>query len=144
LAFTSGAIVGGIKAGENRSRPTGHRGPLVIHASKSRRYLAGDYADQLPGLPSAEQFDFGALIGVVEVVDCVPVEEVEGDPFAVGPWCWVLSGACRIRPVPFKGQVGLFDVPDQLVGPLPLCRYAPAASNETRLNGGPLDSPGGG
>ena len=54
-----------------------------------------------------------ALVGVVEVVDCVPVEEVEGDPFAVGPWCWLLARAHPIRPVPFKGQVSLFDIPDQ-------------------------------
>jgi hypothetical protein len=114
----------GIKAVENRSRPTRHRGPLLIHASKSRRYLGGNYADLLPGLPPVEQFDFGGLVGVVEVVDCVPVAEVAGDPFAVGPWCWLLSGARRFSAVPFKGQVGLFDVPDQLVEPLRLCRNA--------------------
>lgn len=108
------AIVAGIKTVENRSRPTRHRGPLVIHASKSRRYLDGDYADLLPGLPPVEQLDFGALIGVVEVVDCVPLAEVEGDPFAVGPWCWILSRAQRIWPVPCKGQVSFFGVPDTL------------------------------
>jgi hypothetical protein len=57
----------------------------------------------LPGLPPAEQFDFGALVGVVEVVDCVPLTEVEDDPFAVGPWCWILRQARLIRPVPFRG-----------------------------------------
>jgi hypothetical protein len=66
-------------------------------------------------LPPA-QLDFGALVGVVEVVGCVPVAQVEGDPFAVGPWCWLLAGARPIRPVPFKGQVALFRVPHQLVG----------------------------
>jgi ASCH domain-containing protein len=110
------AIVHGLKTVENRSRPTTHRGPLLIHASKSRRYLASDYADLLPGLPPADQLDFGALVGVVEVVGCMPVAEVEGDPFAVGPWCWLLAGARRIRPVPFKGQVGLFDVPEAHIG----------------------------
>ncbi len=136
------AIVAGIKTVENRSRPTRHRGPLAIHASKSRRYLAGDYARLLPGLPSVEQLDYGALVGVVEVGDCVPVAEVEGDPFAVGPWCWLLRGVRRIRPVPFKGQVGLFTVPDRLMEPLRLCRTAPAASNESRVSRSPLDSAG--
>jgi hypothetical protein len=116
------AIVSGLKKVENRWRRTNHRGPLVIHASRSRRYLAGDYSRLLPSLPPVEQLDFGALVGVVEVEDCVPVAEVEGDPFAVGPWCWLLAGARRIRPVAFKGQVGLFDVPDQLVMPLRHCR----------------------
>jgi hypothetical protein len=79
-------------AGSNglSSAPTRHRWALVIHASRSRRYLAGDHSDLLPGLPPAEELHFGVLVGVVEVVDCVPVGEVEGDPFAVGPWCWVL------------------------------------------------------
>jgi hypothetical protein len=112
------AIVAGLKTVENRSRPTSHRGPLVIHASRSRRYLADDYASLLPGLPPVEQLDFGALVGVVEVVGCVPLAEVEGDPFASGPWCWLLAGARQIRPAPFKGQVGFFAVPESLVVPL--------------------------
>ena len=100
---------------ENRSWPTRYRGPLVIHASRSRRYLAGDYAGLLPGLPPVEQLDFGALVGIVEVVDCVPLAEVEGDPFAVGPWCWMLRAPRAIRPVPYRGQVSFFDVPARLV-----------------------------
>jgi hypothetical protein len=116
------AIVQGIKKVENRSRPTQHRGPLVIHASRSRRYLGGHYADLLPGLPPEAELDFGVLVGVVEVVDCVPLAEVEGDPFAVGPWCWLLARARRIRPVPFKGQVSLFNIPDGLVVRLHRCR----------------------
>jgi hypothetical protein len=111
------AIVTGIKKVENRSRPTRHRGPLVIHASRSRRYLKADYAALLPNLPPIEQLEFGALVGVVEVVGCVPVAEVEGDPFAVGPWCWVLAGARQVRSIPFKGQVGIFRVPEQFLTP---------------------------
>jgi hypothetical protein len=138
------AIVHGLKTIENRSRPTSHRGPLAIHASRSRRYLGEDFADLLPCLPPAEQLDFGALVGVVEVVGCVPLAEVEGNPFAVGPWCWLLARARRIRPVPFKGQVGLFLVPDRLVVPPRRCRNAPARANEPRLNRDPPDSPGDG
>jgi hypothetical protein len=124
------AIVHGIKTVENRSLPTRHRGPLVVHASKSRHYLGDDFADLLPGLPPVQQLDFGALVGVVEVVGCVPVVEVEGDPFATGPWCWLLAGARPIGPHAFKGQVGLFHVPDRLAQMLlrPL-RIAPGESN---------------
>jgi hypothetical protein len=80
----------------------------VIRASRSRRYLGLDFAGLLPGLPSAEQLDFGALVGVVEVVGCVPLGEVEGNPFAVGPWCWIVRNPRPIRPVPWKGQVTFF------------------------------------
>ena len=129
------AIVQGLKHLENRSRRTNHRGPLVIHASRSRRYCRGDYADLLPGLPTWDALDYGALVGVVEVVDCVPLAEVEDDRFATGPWCWILRGARRVRPVPFLGHVGLFEVPSRLVR---------ATGGTARLNpgvSGPTDRP---
>jgi hypothetical protein len=135
------AIVTGIKRVENRSRPTRHRGPLVIHASRSRRSLGQDFGELLPNLPPVEQLDFGALIGVVEIVGCVPVAEVEGDPFAVGPWCWLLANARRIQPARFRGLVSLFKVPDRLVVPLPRCRNAQTRGKEQRLDRGPLDLP---
>ena len=59
----------------------------------------------------------------------MPLAEVEGDLFAVEPWCWVLSGARHCRPVPFTGQVSLFSVPNQLLEPPGLCRNAHSASN---------------
>jgi hypothetical protein len=61
------------------------------------------------------ELDYGALVGVVEVVGCVPLAEVEGDPFALGPWCWILRRPRRIRHVSWKGQVGFFDVPARLL-----------------------------
>jgi hypothetical protein len=135
------AIVAGLKTVENRSRPTRHRGPLVVHASKSRRYLQGDYADLLPGLPPWEELDYGALIGVVEVVGCVPLTEVGGDPFASGPWCWLLSQAQPIRPVPFKGHVSLFDTPDDLLERTACGRAALTVRPASRINRRPPDRP---
>lgn len=73
--------------------------------------MGGDYALLLPRLPDWDQLDFGALVGVVDVVDCVPIGEIAGDPFAVGPWCWRLANASVIKPRPWKGQVSFFDVP---------------------------------
>src|SRR5262249_28755770 len=87
----------------------------AVHASRSRRYVKGDSSELLPGLPPWGELDYGALVGVVEVVDCVPLAEVEGDPFAMGPWCWLLGQARRIRPIPFQGKVGFFDLPAWLV-----------------------------
>jgi hypothetical protein len=58
------------------------------------------------------------LVGVVEVVNCVPLAEVEGDLFASGPWCWILGRAYCIHSVLFTGQVGLFNVPNHLLMPL--------------------------
>jgi hypothetical protein len=112
---------------ENRYRRTRYRGPLVIHASCSQRYKGGDYSALLPGLPPWDELDFGALIGIVDVVDCLPLAEVAADPFAVGPWCWMLANARRIKPVPFRGQVSFFSVPANLVEPLSPSRTGPAS-----------------
>jgi hypothetical protein len=30
---------------------------------------------------------FGAIIGSVDLIDCVPLENVEGQPYANGRWC---------------------------------------------------------
>jgi hypothetical protein len=130
-------IVHGLKTIENRFRRVHYRGPLVIHASRSRRYCRGDYSGLLPGLPPWDALDYGALVGVVELVDCVPLTEVEGDPFAVGPWCWLLRRPRRLRPVPFAGQVSFFDVPDRLIEALPgAVRIDPGASG---VGKGPRD-----
>jgi len=80
--------------------PSRHRGPLAIHASKSRRHVAGDCSGVQPDLPPVEELPSGALVGVFQGLGFVPLVEVDGDPFAVGPWCWVLSGARCCRPVP--------------------------------------------
>jgi hypothetical protein len=120
------SIVHGIKTVENRWRPTSHRGPLVIHASRSRRYCRGAYSELLSGLPPSDQLDFGALIGVVDVVNCMPVADVMGQPFAEGPRCWILANARPIKPVPFKGKISLFPVSKNVIVPLnqPLNRVA--------------------
>jgi hypothetical protein len=117
---------------ENRTWPTAHRGPLLIHAGSSRAELAlGTYPDGTP-VPPADRLVFGALLGVVEVLDCVRYEDLGGrrnDPWAEGPWCWLLGNPRPLAlPVPYRGTLGLFQVPDgfvrdpagRLLGPLQL------------------------
>jgi hypothetical protein len=107
------AIIAGIKRIENRTWRTRYRGRLLIHASKSRRYLGRDYSDLLPGLPPLDQLHFGVIIGEVELVDCVPVEEIKGDVLAKGPWCWRLKTPRSIsKPISWCGGLSLFNVPD--------------------------------
>jgi hypothetical protein len=119
------AIIHGPKRVENRTRRTSHRGPLLIHASKSREFLDGTApADwrELPGLPEYDQLPFGAVIGVVDLVGCHLLADLPpslAGPFVTGPVCWVLANPRPLaKPVPFTGMVGLFDVPDDLVAGL--------------------------
>jgi hypothetical protein len=57
----------------------------------------------------------GAILGVARFVDCVQASRRPGDPWAVGPWCHVISEA-RPLPAPIlgvKGALGLWNVPDE-------------------------------
>ena len=72
------AILQAGKNVENRSWRTHHRGPLLVHAAKSRAsYDAQDPARwlRLYGvvLPAWNELTTGAILGVVDVVGCVEV-----------------------------------------------------------------------
>src|SRR5262249_55417155 len=41
--------------------------------------------------PHESALAFVAIIGVVEVVDCVRLAAVRDNPWADGPWCWLLA-----------------------------------------------------
>jgi hypothetical protein len=47
----------------------------------------------------------------------VPLAEVAGEPFAGGPWCILTRDPRPIEPVPWKGRLGLFEVPEDLIRP---------------------------
>ena len=92
--------------------PTGHRGPLAIHAGRSRdEFRSKADLSIIPGLPDSDGLVDGAIIGVVEVVDCVPYEAVKDRPFAepLG-WCWLLADPRPGEPIPMAGKLGLFEV----------------------------------
>ena len=69
------AIIAGIKDVENRSWSTKIRGRIFIHAGKNKQGL-NDGMDHLKKkgvrkLPKEQDMIFGAIIGSVEIVDCV-------------------------------------------------------------------------
>lgn len=113
------AIVGwngqpGPKRIENRSWNTNHRGELIIHAGKGERYRGCE--DEIRGCPRFNDLPRGVILGVAQLVHCVRLEIVIGQPFAEGPWCWILENVRRLaEPIPYKGEQGLFDVPDDIV-----------------------------
>lgn len=100
-------ILRGEKDVENRSRPTKHRGPLVVHASgtPNKEAMAEYGFDALP---------MGCLVGIVDVVDCS--EEVASPWHEEGYQGWYLANPRRFaRPVPWKGSLGFFNVPRRVV-----------------------------
>ena len=123
-------ICRGEKRVENRTWPTMYRGPILIHAGKSRAWLdagpdVGSEANY--GIP-VSAMAFGAVVATAQLVNCVRAEAIHSgkyddiypwakDHYHVnGPWCWILDNVKRVDPVPYRGAQGLFDIPWPEVG----------------------------
>jgi hypothetical protein len=130
-------IARGDKRVENRVWRTHHRGDLAIHAGL--KYVRDeDLPPFLRGYAALgggedDNCDFGAIIAVVEVIDCVHIDEVNepalfydlDDPLrwavnhpehTTGPWCWILENVRRLtEPIPITGTQMLWEVPPKVV-----------------------------
>ena len=120
-------LVLGAKRLETRRWRTAHRGPLAVHAARHLSAAARALCRQEPfrsllragGVADWGELPLGAVIGAIEVVDCVRVEDLPppeepeaslGD-FAPGRWVWQLRRPLRLpTPLPARGRLGLFDV----------------------------------
>jgi len=122
------AIIHGGKDVENRARNLAgdYRGPIAIHAGLAA-YEQGNMGSRAHraahGTETETRIDFGAIIGVV---DLVGVHRTQGNgecrPAGLG-WCspWAESGDVwhlviadprpLITPIPFKGALGLRTLP---------------------------------
>lgn len=127
------AIVAGLKHYETRKTRTSIRGRVAVHAAKTDLWkekkitMAG--ARELSKILSEYREEqtkgaicvppvlvFGAVIGTVEIVDCVPVEEIRdkltereealGD-YSPGRFAWVLQNPEMFdTPIPERGNQG--------------------------------------
>jgi hypothetical protein len=122
-------IASGVKRVENRTWPTDYRGPLLIHAGKSREWYDAETLAEY-GLAESD-LTFGAIVAVAELADCLNFTAAMCSPavrdrfpwlgsheHTEGPVCWVLENVRRLaRPIPYPGARKLFDVPaDVLAG----------------------------
>lgn len=111
-----------VKQNETRSWSSAHRGRLAIHAAKGwaredREFAADLWARGiLPVDPS--QLPRGAVLGIVELIDVVPVTafrvleplERELGDYEPGRFAWCLRGVERFaEPVVAIGHLGLWD-----------------------------------
>lgn len=120
------AILHAGKDVENRDWRTRVRGRVLIHASATNRLAEFEafYAtrraisDRVPGLLGWTHIDrdslvYGALIGSVEIVDCV---NSSASPWFFGDFGFVLREPRLFqRPIPWRGSLGFFDVPDEVI-----------------------------
>lgn len=110
-----------LKDVENRSWPTRVRGRVAVHVSASMsredyQFAVKFMATILPqcDLPSFDSLRpiLGHIIGTVEVVDSV---RRHGSPWYMGDHAHVLARPIPCTPVPYKGRLGYFDIPDGLI-----------------------------
>lgn len=104
---------------ENRDWRTNFRGRVLIHASKSCakaeykntiNFMVDRGIDRLDtDLPAIDRFERGGIIGSVEIVDCTDNSE---SPWFVGAFGFVLRNPKPLPFVPWKGQLGFFNVPE--------------------------------
>jgi hypothetical protein len=110
------------KSIENRAWPTRHRGPLLIHAGKSRRFYDAEDPEEWPELygvkmPAWESLIPGAIIGAADLVACPPLTQAPRalrlSPWAEGLYLWILERPRALKqPIPWRGCQGLWTVPD--------------------------------
>ncbi len=110
---------------ENRDWPTRFRGTVYLHAGKwfkadeiqedfdDVRWMLKQATPELipPHLTLRMLKDAGdCMVGKVDIVDCV---RQSSSPWFVGEYGFVLANPVVFeRPIPFKGALGFFDVPD--------------------------------
>lgn len=130
------------KIHETRHWSTNYRGWMLVHAAKRKLDdFTGDRLDKImDGYFSQHwglEIPFGALIGMVDIVECGRTEDIvcrpgftETDNYECGDFSPRRYGWRRGRfklfdePIPYRGAQGLFDVPqsvfeDRAFKPLP-------------------------
>lgn len=116
-------IMGDAKDIENRDWPTTIRGVIGIHSSKLLEQVEMKAAcDLMRGfIPMFSELTFrkrsvfplGSILGTVELVDCVTSSN---SPWFVGEYGLVLRNPVVFqKPIPCRGQLGLWMVPNHLL-----------------------------
>lgn len=115
-------IIRGGKDIENREWRTHYRGIVAIHASaKMDRSEMEDACDFMrifvPRFSAdrfkADVFPCGAILGTVDLVDCVTVTD---SPWFVGHYGFVLQNPVAFElPIPCRGKLGFWDIPEAVM-----------------------------
>jgi len=134
----------GEKEIETRGKRTHHRGPLAIHAA--RRWEADQVEFCRSWIPAqilartgytylgGTNLPLGAIVAVVELVDCIPIsdpaqcgfdwlsdrtisdtEKALGN-YSPGRFAWLTTNLRQIHPpIPYRGAQWLFDIEEAII-----------------------------
>jgi len=108
-------ICKGYKDVENRNWTTGFRGRIYVHAGVSKIYLQDAENDLVKRLSGSQTSDFmaikntlsfGAIIGEVDIIDCVTESE---SPWFTGKYGFLLRNPILYdHPIPCRGMLNFF------------------------------------
>jgi hypothetical protein len=116
------AIIRGFKPVENRSWSTDFRGTFLIHAGKLEErddveLVIRQLSIETPYSYQALMEDYqanqglGCIVAVAKIVDCVTYHKSH---WFYGPYGFVIENPLPIKPIPYKGKLNFFYVPDDL------------------------------
>jgi hypothetical protein len=110
-----------LKRVETRHWSTKYRGELAIHSSKKDTAELREIA--IKGGLTPSQLPFGQVVAIVTLVDILPIELLKGAVMPIEEYFgdyrpnrfgWILCNVRPIKPFPFKGGQGFFNIPDEL------------------------------
>jgi len=126
---------------ENRDWATNVRGRILLHAAKGMtrdQYQNGQDTlrdiEPFRLLPPFESLARGGIVGSVELADCVRASR---SPWFFGDYGFVLRDPERLPFIPWRGELGFFDVPDSAGGTA--CWYRHRRSTDWFENGNVVD-----
>jgi hypothetical protein len=93
---------------ENRSWPTKIRGEILIHAGKKFDPDGYEFLRDIDIIPPQEEIHFGGIVGIAEIYNCV---KFHSSNWFFGKYGFVLINRRPVTFIPWKGQLGFFDIP---------------------------------
>ncbi len=89
--------------------------PVAIHAGITvEKEALAMFAERFGLRPVASELARGAVVAVAFVEGFVTKDDAPEDPWFTGPYGWLLGEVTAIPPVPCRGSLGLWKMPDRV------------------------------
>jgi hypothetical protein len=97
---------------ENRDWSTGLRGRIYLHTGKNFDRIEWSWIKDNFGVEIPRDLPTGGIVGSVEIVDCV---RTSNSRWFFGDYGFVLRNSVELPFIPYRGQLGFFEVPDNVL-----------------------------
>jgi hypothetical protein len=107
---------------ENRTWPTEYRGPLIVHSSvkpEPSNILEPYVSKAVMSRLDDSEMALGAILGVVDLVDCIEDSTSKWADDPDDAWHWILKNPRKLsKPIFCKGSLGLWKPPANAIDAL--------------------------